>query len=121
MCQHVCNRHTIGADEVQIQLGWYKPVHLCRFWRYLILSSSSRLDLNLVCMSGVPVVDMLAHSPLLPLTIYYESDNPEITAEDESGVFLAHCQWHSHRDRVRRIFFWMPIPNLGKFITAMDG
>jgi hypothetical protein len=95
------------------QRWWYKLVHVCRQWRNLILESPSRLDLHLFCTFGVPVASMLAHSPLLPLTIYYHTDR-EITAEDESGIFLA----LSHRDRVHYVDLWMP--NVEKFITVMD-
>jgi F-box-like len=91
---------------------WYKLAHVCRQWRNVILESPSRLDLHLFCTNGVPVADMLAHSPLLPLTIYY---NWKITAEDESGLFLA----LSHRDRVHRVDFWM-LPNVGKLVSVMD-
>ena len=45
---------------------WYKLAHVCRTWRYLILSSASHLRLHLVCTYGTPVADMLAHSPPLP-------------------------------------------------------
>jgi hypothetical protein len=57
---------------------------------------------------------MLAHSPPLPLAIHYGT-YPEITAEDESSIFLA----LSYRDRVRHVDFWM-LPNLGKFVTVME-
>jgi hypothetical protein len=95
------------------QRWWYKLAHVCRLWRNLILESPSQLDLHLLCTDGVPVADMLAHSPPLPLTIYYQTHH-EITAEDESGIFLA----LSHRDRMHLIYFW--IPNPGKFVTVMD-
>jgi hypothetical protein len=96
------------------QCWWYKLAHVCRQWRDIILESPSRLDLHLFCANGVPVADMLTHSPPLPLTIDYRS-NRGITAEDESGIFLA----LSHRDRVHRIWFWM-LPNVEKFVTVMD-
>ncbi|KAH9979261.1 hypothetical protein BGW80DRAFT_1454936 [Lactifluus volemus] len=95
------------------QRWWFKLVHVCRQWRNIILESPSRLDLHLLCTVGVPVADMLAHSPLLPLTIYYRTDL-EITAEDESGIFLA----LSHRDRVHYVDLWTP--NVEKFISVMD-
>jgi hypothetical protein len=96
------------------QRWWYKLAHVCRLWRYIILGSPSQLNLRLFCTNGVPVAKMLAHSPPLPLAIDYGTYS-EITAEDESGILLA----LSHRDRVRRIHFWM-LPNVGKFVTAMD-
>jgi hypothetical protein len=59
---------------------------------------------------------MLAHSPPLQLAIWYTNGNRKMTAKDEEGALLA----LSHRDRVHRIALWMPAPNLGKFIAAMD-
>ena len=91
---------------------WYKLAHVCRLWRNLILESPSRLDLHLLCTNGVPVADMLAHSPPLPLTIDYDW---KMRAEDESGILFA----LSHRDRVHRIYF-RSLPNVGKFVTVMD-
>jgi hypothetical protein len=99
------------------QRWWYKLTHVCRLWRNLILGSPSRLDLNLLCTYGVPVADMLAHSPPLPLTMYYEGGDREITADDESGILLALSQ----RNRVRRISFSMPTQKMRKAIAAMDG
>jgi hypothetical protein len=98
------------------QRWWYKLAHVCRLWRNIIFESPSRLDLHLYCTKGVPVEEMLAHSPPLPLTIDYHTMGPrEMTAEDESGILLA----LSYRDRVRHIDFWM-LPTVGKFITVMD-
>jgi hypothetical protein len=60
---------------------------------------------------------MLAHSPTLPLIIGYEDENHDLTAKDKRGIMLA----LQHRNRVRRIYFRMPVPSLQKFITAIDG
>jgi hypothetical protein len=95
---------------------WYKPAQVCRRWRHLILASPSHLDLHLICTYGVPVADMLEHSPPLPIIIDYWDKDRKITAEDEEGVLLA----LSHRDRLRRIRFWVPTPSLRKFIAAMN-
>jgi hypothetical protein len=96
------------------QRWWYRLAHVCHLWRNLILESPPQLDLHLYCTNGVPVADMLAHSPPLPLTICYDTQR-ELTAEDESGILLA----LSHRDRVHHIYFWK-LPNVGKFTTVMD-
>jgi hypothetical protein len=98
------------------QRWWYSLAQVSRQWRYLILGSSTLLDLHLVCTYGVPVADMLAHSPSLPLTIYYDG-NHQMTADDEQGVLLA----LSNRDRVHHIGLQAPAPNLDKFLPAMDG
>ena len=56
---------------------------------------------------------MLAHSPLLPLTIYYVGETSE---EDEEGISLA----LRHSDRVHCISLYLPSPKLQKIITTMD-
>jgi hypothetical protein len=58
---------------------------------------------------------MLAHSPPLPLVIDYRFH--DITAKDEEVIILALAQ----RDRIRRIRFNIPVPNLRKLMMAMDG
>ena len=50
---------------------WYKLARVCRRWRHLILDSSNCLGIHLVCTYGIPVANMLAHSPPLPLFIFY--------------------------------------------------
>jgi hypothetical protein len=104
-----------NPEECEDERWWYRLAHICRRWRNLILESPSRLDLHLNCTNGVPVADMLAHSPPLPLIIHYHK-NREITAEDESGLLLA----LSHRDRVRRIDLWGPPNVVGKSVRVMD-
>ena len=104
-----------GGEWVR-ERWWYKLSHVCRRWRYLILGSASHLGLCLVCTYGTPVGDMLANSPPLPLVIDHIDDDHDITTEDEEGILLA----LQHRDRVRRIRFQMPVPNLIRLITAMD-
>ena len=61
---------------------WYKLIHVCRRWRYLIFASASHLGLCLVCTYGTPVADMLAHSPPLPLIIDHSDFARDMTAED---------------------------------------
>jgi hypothetical protein len=95
---------------------WYKFVHVCQRWRYLILGSASHLDLSLLCTQGTPVANMLAHSPPLPLIIYHDRPNHDVTTEDEEGIIHA----LQYRDRVRRIYLHLPVLSLQKLITAMD-
>lgn len=96
---------------------WYKPAHVCRRWRYLILGSASHLRLCLLCTYKTPVADMLAHSPPLPLVIDHRGPRTGRTVENEESMLLA----LQHRDRLRRIHIVWPLPNLQKFIMAMDG
>ena len=96
---------------------WYKLVHICRRWRYLVLRSASHLGLRLVCTHGTPVADMLANSPPLPLIIDYIDQGHGVTADEEAGIVLALQQ----RDRIRRIRLVVPMPELQRLVMAMDG
>jgi hypothetical protein len=58
-------------------------------------------------------MDMLAYSPPLPLTIFYDR---ETTEEDEEGILLA----LRHSDRVHYICLGLPSTKLRKIITTMD-
>ncbi|KAI9435064.1 hypothetical protein H4582DRAFT_1972589, partial [Lactarius indigo] len=82
------------TDEDQgwnLERWWYKPIHVCQKWRHLILSSPTRLDLHLVCTYGIPVEEMLSHSPPLPIIIFY----PEITAMENEFPMLERLALHS--------------------------
>ena len=97
---------------------WYRLVHVCRRWRYLVLQSPSSLRLSLLCTRRTPVADMLANSPPLPLIIdHLDEDNDSTTTEDEEGIILALQNY----DRVRRIRLRNPILKLQKAIIALDG
>jgi hypothetical protein len=112
-----------GDDEARLFGGdegwddghwWYKLVHVCQRWRNLILGSASYLGLCLICTFGTPVADMLAHSPPLPLVVFYDHD--DVGAKDEEGLILALEQ----RDRVRRIRLRMNISKLQEFIMVIS-
>jgi hypothetical protein len=94
---------------------WYTLAHVCRKWRFLVLSSPSRLGLSLVCSYCTPVTDMLAHSPPLPLVIDYVDEDRKTTTADEGGILLA----LQHRHRVRHIRLCIPVSNLQKVIGAI--
>ena len=104
-----------GGDWAR-ERWWYKLVKVCRRWRYLMFASASYLGLNLLCTYGTPVQDMLAHSPPLPLILDYLDEYHNITAEDEEEVICA----LKHRERVRRIRLFMPVPKLQKLVSAVD-
>jgi hypothetical protein len=94
---------------------WYKPAHVCRRWRNLILGSASFLGLHLVCTFGTPVADMLAHSPPLPLVINYFDEDHNIPAEDEEGLFLALKQ----PNLIRCICVALSLQDLQKLVMAI--
>jgi hypothetical protein len=97
------DEYTMAIPKWNRQSWWYNLSHVCQWWQFLILESPSLLDLQLVCTYGIPVADILAHSPgSLPVTISYAEFQighyPMLSAEDEKNALLA----ISHRDRVRR-------------------
>ena len=94
---------------------WHKLAHVCQRWRNLILGSASYLGLCLVCKTGTPVADILAHSPHLPLIICYDDKDCDVTVEDEEGIFLALEQ----RDRVRCIRLLIPTLMMQKLLSLM--
>jgi hypothetical protein len=98
------------------QRWWYKLASVCRRWWKLILTPPSRLDLHLLCTYGVPVAEMLAHSPPLPLTVFYDDSTREMTAEDEEGALVA----LGHSECLHRIALQIPASKLLKFTTPMN-
>lgn len=106
----------LQGGEWDRERWWYNVAHVCGRWRYLILGSTSYLRLRLVCTHRTPLVDMLAHSPPLPLIIDLIDQDHDIAAKDD-GIMLA----LRHRDRVCRIRLRMPVPDLQRFIMALDG
>ena len=91
---------------------WYKLMHTCRRWRYIILESSSSLQLHLYFTHGKPIEEMLEHSPPLPLFIDY--GKTEMSTKDEEGVLLA---LQHHHGRVRLIN--LREPALQKLVVVM--
>ncbi|KAH9954580.1 hypothetical protein BC827DRAFT_1158661 [Russula dissimulans] len=50
---------------------WYRLAHVCQKWRRVAFASPIRLGLALICTPLTPVADLLAHSPPLPLIVYW--------------------------------------------------
>jgi hypothetical protein len=72
---------------------WYKLVHVCQRWRYVIFASPLRLNLHLLCTASTPVRETLDVWPPLPI---------EVSADFVSfgdNIFAA----LNHPGRVRRI------------------
>lgn len=106
-----------GGDNGWIgEHWWFKLAHVCQRWRNLILGSCSYLGLCLVCINSMPIADMLAYSPPLPLIIEWLYEDSDIGTEDEAGLMLALEQ----RDRVRRIRLVVSVQNSEKLFTAIN-
>ncbi|KAN0132225.1 hypothetical protein V8E53_009991 [Lactarius tabidus] len=109
--------NTTSEDQGwNLERWWYKPIHVCRKWRHLILSSPTRLDLHLVCTYGIPVETMLSYSPPLPLIIYYPEIPAKISTADEGSAIFALQQ----NNRVRRIHVAAPTTVSCKIFKVMD-
>ena len=63
------------------------------------------------------MADLLAHSPPLPIIIYYGNPEPFDEQGDVEGICLA----LQHRERVCRINLHLPVPSLRKVFKSMDG
>jgi hypothetical protein len=95
---------------------WYKLAHVCRRWRNVVVASPVHIGVHLLCTHGTPVARMLAHSPPLPIIIYYMGNVGKPSSEDDENILLA----LQHRERVRRIGLSVPAPSLLRLITAID-
>ena len=115
----VINVFCFSFDEVN--WNWdrqcWRLTQVCRRWRSLTLAFPSRLDLHLICKTGIPVAEMLAHFLHLPLIVKYGSDeDDEIPPDDGQNVLL--CLERRHH--VRRILLTAPTPALQKWIAPLD-
>ncbi|KAH9975120.1 hypothetical protein BGW80DRAFT_131807 [Lactifluus volemus] len=87
---------------------WYKLVHVCRRWRYVVLSSPLGLDLRLYCTDRTPVRKTLDVWPPFPIEIrsYHFGDNIIAALE--------------HRDRVCYLDFVPSLySNFERLVTVM--
>ncbi|KAI9432321.1 hypothetical protein H4582DRAFT_2102310 [Lactarius indigo] len=99
-----------------VRLGWCKLSHVCRRWRYLVLSSAFHLSVHIPCTNGAPIVDTLRHLPPLPLFVDYWHATEPISDQDEFGIYHAFLQ----RGRIRRINLHLPPLILHKFLLLVD-
>ena len=107
----------LGGGDWNDEGWWYSVVKVCRRWRYLVLESASLLGLSILCTYGIPVADMLANSPPLPIIIDYHDPYEELTPDDEVGITLALWQC----DRVRWIRLMQPVPVMARLLMIMHG
>lgn len=94
---------------------WHKLTQVCQRWRSLILASPSRLNLHIVCTKDIPVAEMLAHFPHLPLVVVYKFEGEE-SPRDEQNILLS----LKYRHRVRSIRLCAATSALKKMVTTLD-
>jgi hypothetical protein len=70
----------MGPQKVVVQTDWHFFVKDGE----TSLASASYLDTHLVCTSGMPVADMLAHLPPLALIIDHLCGNFDVSEGDDS-------------------------------------
>jgi F-box-like len=70
---------------------WHKLLHVCRRWRYVVLSSPLRFDLYVDCSDSSPVKEMLGVWPPFPIQVTSSYLQENVIAALE------------HRDRVSKI------------------
>ena len=101
---------------------WCTLAHVCRRWRHIVLTSSRRLDLQLLCTIGTPVRKYLDFwPPTLPIAIryYYSPFSPRFSSphpEDVQNIFIA----LEKPDRVCSIELCVPNSLLEKVLRVMQ-
>ncbi|KAH9166919.1 hypothetical protein EDB89DRAFT_180115 [Lactarius sanguifluus] len=100
----------------RIPWKWQRLAHVCRTWRDIILASSSRLNLELLCTHGTPVRKILRHLPPLPIVIHFPSSlKGSASIEDNVNILGA----LEHPDRIRNIKLSLSRLSLGYMVAMM--
>jgi len=104
------------VDETGRSVGWWKLVHVCQRWRYIVFASQKRLRLQLCCTGDTPVRAVLDVWPALPLVVSNRCRLKRIDILDNIVDAL------QHHDRVCEISFWyLPGWLLGSLATMAQG
>jgi F-box-like len=113
----------INESKDEHSRDWKTLVHVCQRWRYLVLESPIRLDLQLFCTEKTPVEELLDVWPAsLPLTIHSYSNYAWFDLGylgDDFGNVVAALK---HCNRVRKIHITNTVDSRWKeIVTAMHG
>ena len=96
--------------------NWQELLHVCRRWRYIILASSRRLDLQIECDRSTPTWDLLDVWPPFPISLSCYPWRGEGTRGNHN-IFAA----LKRRNRISQIDFSdITCMEVGYFATAMD-
>jgi F-box-like len=93
--------------------GWFKLAHVCQKWRRIVLTSTSRLDLQLY-LTVYNYVNAVMMRRLPPLPIVLDCSMGARTTRDHARIVhaLKYC------DRIREIAFIGSGPGLNKILKA---
>jgi hypothetical protein len=113
----------INESKDEHPCDWKTLVHVCQRWRYLVLESPIRLNLQLFCTEKTPVEKLLHVWPAsLPISIHSSSNYGWWSSEylrDGFGNILATLK---HCDRIRQIHITNRVhTRWKKIVTAMQG
>jgi len=75
--------------------AWYKLVHVCQRWRFVVFASPRRLDLHILCTHENQVEENLDIWPQLPIAIEVFSDTSPLPGTDVANIMAA--LKHHHR------------------------
>ena len=97
-------------------MWWRDLLHVCRRWRYLVLASPRRLDLQIECNRSTPTRKLLNIWPPFPISIFSYPESREGSRGDHN-IFAA----LQRRDRITRIDFpGITCTEVEQFAAAMD-
>ena len=98
------DRHASGGEEVlldifdfylclckvyiELKIKWKTLVQVCRRWRFIVFSSSLRLNLRAVCTGRTPVRKMLRIWPALPIVVQFYRVNNEVEVRSRLSPLL---------------------------------
>jgi hypothetical protein len=83
---------------------WHTLVHICRRWRSIVFASPRRLDLRILCTTGIRATlkEMLDIWPILPIEIRANGRALEQSRGEGADIIVAALE---HSDRVCQISF----------------
>ena len=95
---------------------WQKLLHICRRWRYIVLSSPQRLNLRIACTPRTPTRKLLDIWPPFPISVSsIPWDKTDARCKDNIIAAL------ERRDRVFEIdLSYIPSAELDQIVSAME-
>ncbi|KAH9171701.1 WD40-repeat-containing domain protein [Lactarius sanguifluus] len=78
---------------------WHLLIHVCQRWRQIVFASPHRLNLRILCTSGIPVRTNLGIWPAFPIAIDYRHSYSKdgITPNDEDNIVATLNSEHLER------------------------